>query len=649
MQMDPLAMPDLPYFDLKPTVSLSSTTSVSSKTKPKAEPPVDFEYDVELLQLCEALIRAKDYHGLALFARQKGIPPFLRYKVWPLLLKNHPFVVNPYITPDVMAPSDDEPSRATARIAADLKRYIKRSSTIKADKLLSQTEQQVFDILQHAVEKFLRKWGELISYSPGLTWIALGLAEWVPPIPDTNFVLIGRGSASNGESVCIKNLHEDYAPYITQFPGLAELVSRTSSDTNMSFSDMYERLVLVLLHAPEPVDSESEEELLLSLPVSESSSKYTSKATLPVKGGTIDERISLFVYSLRRLLPELSNYFNQEQVLNGLGGSSSDDEWIIWWLKWCGAKVWSRQDRGAVWDMMLGWRVYDERDSGISLNINPSCLAKLGVDVFWSPPAQEEDVFDMLESEDDFDEHNLGNVFKFPRNTRRNSFKALMSSLSIKPKKHQALKSAGLKNCLASPEPNLVSILDIPSSKLDPHIELIFISLSFLKTKENVLVELDQNEIREFLSKAIPNARKAKTRTSSGSSNVTDVTPPRLDDSLVSSPLVSQFSTPVIASTLFLLEVAPLSLSNVQAHTDLFGAPDSFAAHDLVSNASPKSVASTIMTSSGPKKHKKKLDSISKSNFDVAKYSNYPINKVLNEAGELWRTWLWKEMVEGSG
>ena len=43
--------------------------------------------------------------------------------------------------------------------------------------------------------------------------------------------------------------------------------------------------------------------------------------------------------------------------------------------------------------------------------------------------------------------------------------------------------------------------MNIPFSRLDPHIELVFISLALLKSKEGTLVELDQHEIRQFLSR----------------------------------------------------------------------------------------------------------------------------------------------------
>ena len=61
-----------------------------------------------------------------------------------------------------------------------------------------------------------------------------------------------------------------------------------------------------------------------------------NKTTLPKTGGTIEERVSYFIYCLRKLIPELSQYFHEEQILTKFG--CLDDEWLIWWLKFCGTK-----------------------------------------------------------------------------------------------------------------------------------------------------------------------------------------------------------------------------------------------------------------------------------------------------------------------
>lgn len=80
---------------------------------PKTKPV--FNYDPEMFSLCVTYLKEKNHHGLALLARQKGIPPFLRFKVWPVLLKHHPFVLNPFLQPDNI---EDERKKGGMGIAA---------------------------------------------------------------------------------------------------------------------------------------------------------------------------------------------------------------------------------------------------------------------------------------------------------------------------------------------------------------------------------------------------------------------------------------------------------------------------------------------------------------------------------------------------
>lgn len=85
--------------------------------------------------------------------------------------------------------------------------------------------------------------------------MALNLAEWFPPIPKTPWVLVGRDHSQKGSSL-IASVVDDYSNYIDHVPGLDkyldELIYKNETISNMKFHDVYERLVLVLLHCPEP-------------------------------------------------------------------------------------------------------------------------------------------------------------------------------------------------------------------------------------------------------------------------------------------------------------------------------------------------------------------------------------------------------------
>lgn len=305
-----------------------------------------FHYNSEIFAQCQSYLSQKNYHGLALIARQKGLPPFLRFKIWPILLRSHPFVVNPFLQPDAVEkerpPSDGESEDPDAqlqrRIRKDLRRYLHRITYSSAEEPLSQTELQMFDILEKAVHKFVLKWGRIIKYDPALTWMALGVAEWFPPIPNTHWVLLGRDVTSSTHT-CIGSVFEGYESFIDSAPGLSEfLQSMVQEEAGMRFHEVYERLALVLLHSPELANKRDKP----------GNSVKINKSTLPVSGGTIEQRVSFFIYVFQKLLPELSLYFQEEQILNKFG--LNDDEWLIWWLKYCGSKVWSRVDRGRIWD-----------------------------------------------------------------------------------------------------------------------------------------------------------------------------------------------------------------------------------------------------------------------------------------------------------
>lgn len=466
-----------------PEPSQSSRKS-SSGSDSCARPAAAFNYDKDVFVQFQRYIVEKNAHGLALLARQKGVPPFLRFKVWPILLKHHPFVVNPFIQPDSIekeraspeSESDDQDLQLLRRIRKDLRRYMHGIAYSSAEEPFSQTELRVFDILERAVFKFVTKWGKIIKYDQALTWIALGLAEWFPPIPNTLWVLLGR-EVSSSSHTCIGSVFDDYEAYIDSVADLRDFLNEMVEDghiSSMKFHEVFERLALVLLHSPEMANKR------------ENTGKVKiNKSTLPTNGGTIEERVSFFIYVFQRLLPELSLYFQEELILNKFG--LHDDEWLIWWLKYCGSKVWSRVDRGRVWDLLIGWRLQKRKSEGSAsyysekLNLEGDLLDKLGPDAFWS--LDYEEVLPSLVKDDSFNDLiNDLHINNSPPSSAENLV-TLPSSLATSSSCDDVFNRV------------------IPFSKIDPHIELLFVSIAVLKAKENTLVELDQHEIRTFLSR----------------------------------------------------------------------------------------------------------------------------------------------------
>lgn len=433
-----------------PTLSPPSTSgrslpvSHSVPPSPVATPPF-------LAAAYRQYIASKNHQGLALLARQFGVPPELRQQVWPLLLRHHPFVAHPYVSMDSEGAAADDVIRK--RIDGDLKRYIRRSSGVRADKVLLQTELEVMDAVAEAVVRFVRKWGQIVTYHLGLVWVGLGLAEWMPPVGD--LVLVGRGAAGRGE-VCVRSHSEVFG-------------CEAALGGEMQFADAYERLVLVLLHVPEKAGA--------------------STQALPVEGGTVPERLLLFVYLLRRLLPELLRYLSREGVLSRV---SEDDEWILWWIKWGGAKVWLRWDRAAVWDRILGFKGYEQKGT---LEMSQEVYAALGEDPFWYIPGVEDAVED--ESDDEGVEGTNGGI-------RRDSLATLLSLLSVRG------GGRGGRRVESGDGVVKVNLGELPCSTIDPLVEVVFLGLAMMKAKEPVLVELDQDEIREFLLKVWVRRRENK-------------------------------------------------------------------------------------------------------------------------------------------
>lgn len=472
-----------------PSESSSSSRKSSTGLSGPLRPTAVFRYDPDIWAQCHTYLRERNHHGLALLARQKGLPPFLRFKIWPILLRHHPFVMNPFIQPDTVekdkASSDgegDDPDTVLARrIRKDLRRYLHRLTFSSAEEPLSQTELQVFDILEKAVHKFVTKWGRIIKYDLALTWMALGVAEWFPPVPHTPWVLLGRDVTSSTHT-CIGSVFEGYESFIDSVPNLEQQLSEMVADSNcMKFHEVYERMVLVHLHSPELANKHDKYDKHGSVQI--------NKSTLPIRGGTIEERVSFFIYVFQRLLPELSLHFEEEQILNKFG--LHDDEWLIWWLKYSGSRVWSRLDRGRIWDLMLGWRTPRKRSEASQhyyadkLNISNDLLSKLGPDSFWSTGYEDDKTL-----------------------VKEGSFKDLINDLHIdsSPSPRSSLSSSTSLldvNCTSLDTSGETSERDssIPFSRIDPHIELVFVSLALLKAKENMLIELDQHEIRTYLSR----------------------------------------------------------------------------------------------------------------------------------------------------
>ncbi|CAN6609756.1 hypothetical protein TRVA0_004S01662 [Trichomonascus vanleenenianus] len=396
----------------------------------------------QLVSLCQTYIDTENIEGLAHIARNRGLPPAQRQYAWPLLLRAHPFVVNPCIAPEFPSSSEDDRNTGTIpyrRIENDIARYRKKlrkkqeqqnqqlhqnqqnqqgqqsnqssqphtqstsgpsssflishqqstqstplsaspKSTASSGSIADASKMQAaineyfcqnlesekFEKIEFAIKAFCQKWHSVVPYESAMLQVAVALSDWIYP------------SVSSTDSS----------------PIMTPVTVTTTNTAGTLFDEIFEQFMMIVLHAPAPA---------CDGPYGPCDSPLT-------------ERISLFLSILRKQLPELAKHFDEEDVLSSYAGG---DEWLLWWIKWFGAKTFSSIDRGRLWDMYLGWR---PEKTSIE---QPS--DQIGVDPFW-------------------------NVVE--------------------------LESTAI---------------------LDLHLQHLFACLALLKSKKNVLMELDQSEIREYL------------------------------------------------------------------------------------------------------------------------------------------------------
>lgn len=337
----------------------------------------------QLVETCCRWLDAGDYIQVAQLARTRGLPPHLRAKAWPILLANHPFVQNPYIVPEYPSGDGDEmlfvaPNRH--RIMGDLSRARQRSRTSPPPAPISPNPQtqtpatsfchaQQDSTSQHSssqtlstpsssndtapssnsiprssisVERRQADSSITVVHHPTCTTTA-GRSGPASPIPSPNDGQprpLKKEASDIGEEdpldaaivdaiQAFLNKWGKYAPYD---PGMVyvgvALGEWVDPQEIPDFSGLVEHALLVLLHGPP---------------------NHGDGPSGPCDS-PLAQQISFFLGTFRKLLPELKDHFDDEELL-GLGG----DEWLLWWIKWAGARVWHPIDRARVWDMYFGW------------------------------------------------------------------------------------------------------------------------------------------------------------------------------------------------------------------------------------------------------------------------------------------------------
>ncbi|SCU96050.1 LAMI_0F05006g1_1 [Lachancea mirantina] len=451
----------------------------------------------ELVAKVVELVACNDHDSLALIARTSGIPPQLRRDVWPVLLKYHPMVISPNILSNTLA-WDSQKNKwhysqearsgeeIETSITQDLRKYFRRRSAAGTNgpsglesSRESAEENHIVTLLKGCILEFLAKWSRLFRYESGLAWIALALAEWIP-IDDSNRVLQGKR-------------HESPVDLLSEYPLPDELIQRLPSKPEFNFSQIYERIVLVILHCPDIAMAQK-------LAQTESPNFSASQYYPVLSGGDLSFQSQIFFKVFSVILPELYQPIAEEETLR----PSKKANWIYWWFKCSGTRVFHKQDRARLWDSLLGWRpnpacinfylnynnkvfehLYSTTASTSIDQIFFDKICKYGHDTFWFP---------------DLDTMRLGSSrlkcdFQvFSELLRRNKYDD--SDLESLPS-----ANLGFQDDTQSQD------VDIPFSLVDPHIQLVFVYIAILQQHEFKLLEFEEAEISEFLNNVPPLSR----------------------------------------------------------------------------------------------------------------------------------------------
>lgn len=588
--------------------SISSNASKRFRFKHYHKPKVTDS--PRLVFLCQQFVKESNIDCLALIARRRGLPPKLRHLIWPLLIANHPYVLNPSIRTETTASFSKELIPVN-RISNEISRYLKKLQYVKrninhtrltssnnnsntnstnypvgplapemssrpiskdinthpyfssvsplANGISDASSDQVtlssypsmsnisnnsfstnqnnsddYDsrykaIIQDSIEFFLKKWGHIIPYEPGMVYAAFALAEWVDPLPSqSSFDPTKRDNESQIDS--------QSGSISTSSPTESSSLSLKSLQSiPYSFREVYSNFMLILCHSPSDQAEESNS-------ASSHTGRYSGSSYGKQTASSITNRISFFLSAFRRLLPELAEHFDEEDVLAGTGG----DEWLLYWIKWLGSKVWDKRDRGRIWDMCLGWRIESDipSDSQFSEAVMKT-VSKLNGG-FFTTDEDNNIVITKEGNNDRFDVDSMELPINTPQSFGENQNKSndstpeiessahntsvdeLSSSFSLNLQISSSISSNNTSNSNSKPHdtspPSTGIVIDlsqvetelgpdpfwtpldleedgVPKTQIEPLTEHLFVCLALLKSKFSTLIELDQSEIRGCLSK----------------------------------------------------------------------------------------------------------------------------------------------------
>lgn len=302
----------------------SSGSDNSSKNREAREKAAE-EAEERGIEILAQYRKDGDFSELAKLARDKGIPPNLRREVWPILLNNHPCVLDKHIAKEFVERTENhEDIREVPfkRIRRELERYHRKLKKVPATRNGSpssnpspvgsalpngefkQPEPGLLDqaaldtAVEDAVVGFLES-HDHVNYAPGMVYVCLTLADWLFMPPS----VAGRDGIDS------------------------------SNDADI-LSSCFEKMMYVILWSP----------AVCSTPIEPSDS-------------VINQKISHFLTTFRQLLPEVARYFDEEEV------ASFGEQWVCTWIQWWCAGELRKEEKGRLWDWYLGFEQPKQRGS----------------------------------------------------------------------------------------------------------------------------------------------------------------------------------------------------------------------------------------------------------------------------------------------
>lgn len=598
----------------------------------------------------------------------------------------------------------------------------------ESDTLTIEHELEVIKILKDAIMNFTNKWSKVYKYESGLAWIAIGLAEWFPPtdlktvdndnddddddganIYDGPVVLSGKrhshltsqpvlpmtGSSpidtdvtdsesifSPSKSLKKNNNQQQQQPnssiYTTslsylykEYPLPGKLQDKLPKGNIFNFSELYERLLLVILHGP---DCETAtKNLNRDFP---SKTSNLSNYFPVLSGGDLAFQIQLFFRVFASILPELYQPLNDESSLQQ---NSIKSSWLYWWIKCSGARSLQRQDRARIWDLLLGWRPKPNMDAinfflnyndykkfnqiyhSSPIGLNENFLRSHSIDItfvkklikndpFWLPDL---DTIELGSKEFPYDY----NVFKefLVRNKYEQSYRSHSnnngdeniekskpsSAESLMKSVTSSLSSLSIANSDTENTGNddveqngVTKLLPFEYSYVHPHIQVIFIYIAVLQYNEFKLLEFEETEILEFLNN-LPMFSKSD------------------DLNFRNLYLSSEYNTDSNHYHVLSSRRKGTMTGKTEENNRKYSTVNSETGTGLTTRSTSSSLSTMSNTSATNTNSNIVYNHASNQNSHMmievgndAKASN-SFNDLLNIAGDIWRKWFWKELEEG--